>query len=142
MEWRAIRPLTSDTVIEEFEEYIGYRFSDTFKEFIRAYNGGKPSHKVFNTKKTRERVFNDLLSFNKEDQNNIWLTNDRKGFMSDWNKDGMMENYVVFAEDAFGNLICFDISDSSIVLIDHENKEAEYISASFEKFIKGLKKLT
>ena len=58
MEWRATRALTSDTAIEEFEKYIGYRFSDAFKDLIRSYNGGKPSHKVFNTRKTRERVFN------------------------------------------------------------------------------------
>ena len=141
MNWRAITPLVDGDEIEEFENSINYQFPKSFKEFIPLHNGGKPSHKVFKTKTSREKVFNNLLSFNKNDLDNIWEINDWNASMSDWNKDGSMNNYVAFAQDAFGNLICFDKTNDHIVFIDHETLSIEPVADSFSEFIAGLKKI-
>ncbi len=142
MNWRSVKPLLTESIIEEFEKYVDYKFEDSFIECIRSNNGGKPSHKVFNTSKTKERVISCLLSFNREDSTNVWITNDWNGFMADWNKDGHMNGYVAFALDAFGNLICFEKSTGCVVLINHEDQSIEKIASSFEIFIKRLKKLS
>jgi SMI1 / KNR4 family. len=141
MNWRSVKPLVSGKEVEEFEEKIRYQFPTSFKEFIRLNNGGKPSHKAFNTKTTKERVFNNLLSFNKNDSLNIWIFNDWDGIMSDWNKTDLMNSYVAFAQDAFGNLICFDRSNNHIVLIEHETMCVEPVAENFNKFIASLKKI-
>ena len=141
MNWRSVKPLVSDNIIDEFEETINYRFPDSFREFVKINNGGQPSHKMFNTKTVKERVFNNLLSFNKEDLNNVWRTNDWNGEMADWNNDKRMEKYVTCAQDAFGNLICFDKTNDKIVFIDHEDLNIEPVSNSFERFIKSLRKI-
>ena len=82
-----------------------------------------------------------MLSFNKEDLNNVWRTNDWNGEMADWNNDKRMEKYVAFAQDPFGNLICFDKTNDKIVFIDHEDLNIEPVSNSFERFIKSLRKI-
>ncbi len=51
-----------------------------------------------------------------------------------------MENYIAFAADPFGNLICFDKSNDTIVFIDHETLRIESASASFTEFIDSLRK--
>ena len=62
------------------------------------------------------------------------------GRFSDWNPDGQMENYIAFAADPFGNLICFDKADDSIVFIDHETLSIESVSASFTELVDSLRK--
>ncbi|MCQ2593317.1 MAG: SMI1/KNR4 family protein [Treponema sp.] len=141
MNWRSVKPLVFETEIEEFELKIKYQFPTSFKELIQLYNGGKPSDKIFNTKATKGRVFNNLLSFNKSDPVNIWMLNDWDGLMSDWNKDGLMNSYVAFAQDPFGNLICFEKSNNHIIFIDHETLSIELVADSFTKFIDSLKKI-
>lgn len=139
--WRSIKPLRSDNIINDFEKEINYSFPDDFKEFVKTNNGGHPSHKMFNTKVVKERVLNNMLSFNKEDNCNIWKMNDWNGKMKDWSKHGEMANYVAFAMDALGNLICFDKTNDKIVFVNHENLSVEYISNSFERFVKSLRKI-
>lgn len=94
MNWRSVKPLVSNDIIDEYEKTINYHFPDSFREFVKINNGGKPSHKIFNTKVVKERVFDNLLSFNKDDVDTIWHYNDWKGDMSDWYKfsNGEVEN--------------------------------------------------
>jgi hypothetical protein len=138
--WRSVKPLNSDNIINDFEKEINYTFPDDFKEFVKTYNGGRPSHKVFNTKVTKDRVLNNMLSFNKEDKCSIWEINDWNGRMRDWNTNGEMENYIAFAMDAFGNLICFDKTTDKIFFVDHEDLSVEFISNTFTVFLKRLRK--
>ncbi len=142
MNWRSVKPLVSNDIIDEYEKTINYHFPDSFREFVKINNGGKPSHKVFNTKVVKERVFDNLLSFNKDDVDTIWHYNDWKGDMSDWYKfsNGEVENYIAFACDAFGNLICFDKRNDSVVWIDHETMNVEFVAKSFTEFIESLHK--
>lgn len=146
MNWRWTKPLESDELITEYEERIGYTFPDDFKEFVRQYNGGRPEWKCFYSwtgKRKHERVFNNLLSFNKEDRSSIWKYNDWDG--SDWDSstNGEIKNYVMIARDAFGNLICYDRRTIGIVWVDHEEpdfpKAVEKVADSFTEHVNSLK---
>ena len=113
MEWTFIDQLKSEELIAEYEEKVGYHFSKDFTECVKQNNGAYPEKHVFLSwrgKQKRKRVFNYLFSFNKDDASTIWHHNNWRGDMSDWYKfsNGEVENYIAFACDPFGNLICFD----------------------------------
>ena len=78
MNWVRIKPLFAEQLIIEFENVVGYLFPTEFKEVIKIYNGASPESKEFRYKQGNRivsRVFNNLLSFNKDDRRNIWRTN-------------------------------------------------------------------
>lgn len=145
MEWLFIRPLKSDELIAEYEGKVDYHFPEDFKECVRQNNGANPGPEVFiswHGKRKRKRVLNNLFSFNKEDKSTIWHYNDWRGDMSDWYKfsNGEVENYIAFACDPFGDLICFDKRNDSVVWIDHETMNVEFVAKSFTEFIESLRK--
>lgn len=147
MNWRFVEPLQSEDLINEYEEKIGYKFPEDFRECVRLNNGGYPEKKIFCSykgKSKRKRVFDYLLSFNKGDTDSIWQYNDWRGRFGDWFRysNGEIENYVKFAGDPFGNIICFDKRTDKIVFIDHEKLssfEVEEIADSFTELINSMK---
>ncbi|SEL23471.1 SMI1/KNR4 family protein [Ruminococcus albus] len=142
MNWVRIKPLLSEQLIIEFENEAGYLFSAEFKEVIKIYNGASPESKKFRYKQGNSivsRVFNNLLSFNKDDRTNIWRTN--QIIHNVWGENGELDQYVVFANDPFGNKICFDKTNDHIVFIDHETLSIEHVADSFSEFIAGLKEI-
>lgn len=54
--------------------------------------------------------------------------------------NGEMTNYIAFAKNQFGNLICFDKANDKIVFIDHETLNLENVSDGFTEFIDSLSK--
>ena len=58
-----------------------------------------------------------------------------------WAENRELDNYVVFANEPFGNIICFDKTNDHIVFIDHETLSIEYVADSFSEFIAGLKEI-
>ena len=146
MNWKFITPLKSTNLITEYEEKIGYKFPEDFKECIKQNNYGYPENKFFYSWKgkcKRKRVFNYLFSFNKDDITSIWNYNDWRERFSDWVKysNGEIENYVVFAGDAFGNFIGYNKRNNGIVFINHEQlgSAVEKISDSFTELVNSLK---
>ena len=148
MNWKFVEPLQSEDLIIEYEEKIGYKFPEDFKACVKQNNNGYPENKIFYSwkgKRKRKRVFNLLLSFNKDDITSIWRYNDWRGRFRDWFRlsDGEIENYIVFACDQFGNLICYDKRTDKIVFINHECADfsvtVEEIADSFTELINGLK---
>lgn len=143
MEWIFVEDLQSEDLINEYEEVIKYHFPEDFKKCVRNYNGAYPVLEVFLSfkgKRKKKRVFNHLFSFNKNDVTTIWKYNDWNGRFHEWNTDGKMENYVAFAGDPFGNLICFDKTDDKIVFIDHETLTVENVTDTFTELIGSLRK--
>ena len=143
MEWLYISPLKSSDAIFEYESLVNYSFPDDFKECVNVNNGAYPKFEVFIStfgKRRRKRVFNNLFSFNKDDPSTIWKYNDWNGRSRDWNMNGEMTNYIAFAKDPFGNLICFDKTDDKIVFVDHETLNVEFVAKSFTEFIESLRK--
>lgn len=131
MDWKYVKPLSSEDSIKDFERLVNYSFSDDFKECVLHNNGGCPDCKVFNTDKTEGRVLKTFLSFNKDGRDTVWK-------IHDWNKNELADRYIAFAIDNFGNLICFDKISDSIVFINHESMEVETIALCFSEFMKML----
>lgn len=142
MEWLFGYKLESENLITEYEQRMNYKFPKSFTECVKKHNGTHPSLKIFLSKgkRKRKRVFNSMFSFNQNDIDTIWNYNQWNGKSSDWNEDGKMENYVAFADDPFGNLICFDKTNDKIIFIDHETLQIESVADSFEEFINNLRK--
>jgi len=132
IQWRDIIPLKVNSLIEDFEHAVTYEFPNSFKECVLNNNGGRPSISTFDTNKTEGRAIKLLLSFNKEDEENIWS-------MNEWDKSEP-NNLLAFAIDNFGNLICFDVNDDNIVFWNHENNETELVAKSFDEFLGKLYK--
>ena len=131
--WKYDEPLTDENLITEFETKSGFTFPPSYRSLVIEHNGARPDKKIFNTDSDEGHVFGNLLSFNTSDTKNlnIWETN--KNMPSD-----VDSKYIAFAMDAFGNWICFNAEDGSIVFIDHDNSSIENVANDFDAFIDGL----
>lgn len=86
--------------ISKVEDIFRVIFPKDFIEVIIKNDGAYPKPNIFKVN-GREEVFNNLLSFSEGDYSNIIDTyNDVS--------DRLIEKIIPFAEDPFGNLICFD----------------------------------
>ena len=68
------------------------------------------------------------------DKENIWD-------VAKWSGSEISEQYLPFAMDNFGNLICFQKDNATIVFINMENKSIEDVANSFAEFMKKLEEL-
>ena len=131
MEWKYVKPLKTERLITDFENLVNYKFPEEFRKIVLLYNGGRPQNRTFDTEKVRERVLKSFLSFNENDKETVWK-------IHEWNSDMLGKRFVPFAIDNFGNLICFDVKNSTIVFLNHENGKSEKIADSFHDFLRGL----
>lgn len=128
--WKYVKPLLSENYINDFEKLTNFSFPSSFKEHIKQYNGARPKCTLFDTDKRTERVMKSLLSFNPNDKESIWR-------IHEWNKLEIKDQYIPFAIDNFGNLICFDCN-KQVIFLNHENLDVEYIAFDFDCFIDSL----
>ena len=131
MNWKYIKPIADEKSVSEFEKEHGVLFPESFKAVVKKYNGARPENDVYDTEKTKERTIKSLLSFNKTDKENIWA-------MAENSEIGNSDKYVAFAIDHFGNLICFDVEDYSVVFVSHESDRTEKIADDFSGFLDKL----
>lgn len=131
MTWNHVKKLNTSRSIMRVENLVDYTFEEGFVDCVICNNGARPNLKYFDTEYTKERVFRRLLSFNETDENNIYDTLE----ILRW--DGI-EVLVPFGITEFGNYICFNKGDNSIVLYDHENGNVEWIAHTFREFLEGL----
>ena len=125
--------------ISKVEDTLGIKFPKDYIEIIIKNDGAYPKPNRFEANGSEE-VFNNLLSFDEEDCSNIIDTyNDVK--------DRLIEKIIPFAEDPFGNLICFDYRDNNqptIIFWEHEkalnNKDlaVSYLCGSFSELLSML----
>jgi len=124
------------TTISKVEAIFGVKFPEDYVKCIMKTDGAYPKPNRFKLN-GNEEVFNNLLSFDEEDSSNIInVYNDVR--------DRLIKKVIPFAEDAFGNLICFDYSDNEKIAImfwEHEkafnDKEAtmNYMCDSFTELL-------
>ena len=131
MEWKYVKKLKSVELINDYECLVKYVFSDSFRKCVIDNNGGRPEKRTFDTDKVKERELKSFLSFNKEDRETVWK-------IFEWNKEELINKYIPFAIDNFGNLICFDANNDQIVFVNHEDTSVEKISNSFDAFLESL----
>jgi len=137
--WISENDIVNESIIENTESILGIKFPNDYIEVIIKNNGGYPRPNSFNLN-GNEEVFNYLLSFDEEDCSNIINTyNDTK--------DRLIEKIIPFAEDPFGNMICFDYRNNNqpvVVFWEHETafndkEEAiKYICGTFSDLMSIL----
>lgn len=126
--WEFVKPLSSATLIDDFELENNVSFPDDLKNCLTKNNGGRPSKTIFDTKRSKEKVFKALLSFNKSDLETIYmvyplLKEEKKGLLP-------------FASDPFGDIFC--IQNNAVVLYSHETGKIEKIANSFTELLSKL----
>jgi hypothetical protein len=131
--WKVARPLTDKAPISKLEGIVGATLPDDFVGCVMENNAGYPSLKGFETAAGTARVFNNLLTFDEGKSVNIFNT--YEGVLAATGNDALLP----FAEDPFGNYICFDFSESgAVVFLEHETNKTEAVSETFTGFITKL----
>ena len=117
--WKYVKPLRNKQVVFDFLQENGVQLPEGLVKCITENNGGRPSEKLFNTDKGSEYVFKSLLSYNKNDIENIYAV-----------YPALFQGTLLypFATDAAGNFICYDIASALYVLHKHETNSIEVIS--------------
>lgn len=131
MNWKYVKPLKSENLINDFECLVCYEFPKEFRDCVLQFNGGRPERKAFNTNMNTGRELKSFLSFNTDDKETVWK-------IHEWNKDELSNKYVAFAIDNFGNLICFDADNDKVVFLNHEDLSVEHIANTFAEFLELL----
>jgi hypothetical protein len=131
--WKYSKRPLNDTEIHKLERKIGYRLPKEYMAILQEHHGARPSKKKFDTKKSKGMLLKTFLPITNEYQINILS-------VKKWIK---LPNIMVpFASTPNGDYLCFDYfspkSSPAIVLWNHEKREKDLISISFDKFINDL----
>ncbi len=141
MEWNYAKKIINPNSIERFEKLVGYTFPEDFKQTVYINNGGRPVCEVFDMEDEKEKVFNALLSFNEDDGYSIWNMLRLEGdAVVGWVHEQLDWRYIPFANDPFGNKLCFDRTNNHIVFFDHEEEDGGmyFVASSFTELINSL----
>jgi hypothetical protein len=136
--WRLVQPLNDEGSILEIEELLGTRLPADYASCVKQNNRGYPASKCFRTARGEERVFSNLLNYNKASRTNIFVMYDL--FISDNEKHSEL---FPFARDPFGNYICFDMRTDpwAVVFWNHEvgaDDAVDAVADSFTEFLDML----
>lgn len=117
--WKYIKQNVSMENICEFEALVGAKLPESTAQFLIQYNNGRPVKKCVNTREGVARVFDKILSFNKNDIENAFITYENF-------RDEIPSNLLPIAMDPFGNYFCLDKNNEfHIVFWDVENNKIE-----------------
>lgn len=131
LKWKYIKPLENKLSIKEVEKKYNIQIPNDIETCIIKNNGGRPNLKVYDTEKSKERVFKTLLSYNTEDIENVYKV------LEVFKKENI--ELLPIASDPGGNFICSDFKENNkIVLWIHETGKKEYVAESFAKFLTKL----
>lgn len=135
MKWLNYKGSSIDT-IESVEHRLQITLPSYFKQFVLKYDGGYPNPNHFKVDGKVE-ILNNLISLDENEYNNIYE------ILEDL-QDRIGDQLIPFAENGFGNLLCFDYSaNKNIVFWDHEKnygdfKELPLVCFSFSSLIENL----
>ena len=135
MKWLNYKGISID-IIESVEHRLQITLPEDYKQFVLKYDGGYPNPNHFKVDGKVE-IFNNLISLDEKEYDNIYE------ILEDL-QDRIGDQLIPFAEDGFGNLLCFDYSaNKNIVFWDHEKnygdfKELPLVCFSFSNLIGNL----
>ncbi|MCL2360111.1 MAG: SMI1/KNR4 family protein [Candidatus Bathyarchaeota archaeon] len=142
--WFSYEPVSDEDIVA-IEFVLNVKFPSDYVECAKKNHGGSPSHQVYDFVGRKEAVFNNLLSLDFGKNN---------GILNVYNnvKDRLVNGIYPFAEDPFGNLICFDYRNNDdipkVVFWDHElshenpenlGKAITPICNTFSELLAGLR---
>lgn len=128
--WDFSISLEDERAVEKFELKYATNIPKELKEIIKKHNAGMPNLNTFDTEETKGRTIKSLLSFNKNDEENIYE------FLNLFMEDSQLK-MIPFALDNFGNFIC--IKGSKIIMWISEEEETELVADTFSDFLNILK---
>lgn len=128
MKWKYVKP-TNAARINEVEKILGFEVPKDLKDLIMQANNGRPEFDCFDTETETGKQFKKLLSYNKEDMENIFS-------YIDLFKDLQL---IPFADDPAGSFLCLDNNNNNEVIYwDHESGEKIFVANSLTAFLSSL----
>ena len=127
MNWKYIQA-TNTECIEKVEKDFFVNLPRDLKDIILKFNNGRPENSTFDTDKSTGRQFKKLLSFNREDRENVYSFVD---IVRQFDNE-----LFPIADDPAGNFIC--LKNSEIVFLNIESGETEFIANSITDLISKL----
>lgn len=128
IEWKYKIDLEENAIAEITEKYQVV-IPDDLKDLLMVANAATPSKTRFMLK-VDEKVLGAILSFNPGEK-------EADSFESAMNID-FEKNMVPFGIDPFGNYICYNSSNGSILFFDHEEDCTTEIASSLQGFLDSL----
>lgn len=141
VQWLFCKEPATREQVESVGRRLGVRLPDDYASLVQRVNGGQPDHDAFDIEGRFEAVLNRLLPIGEQHPGNMELTAARLA-------ERLPRGIVPFADDPFGNFICFDYRYGNrpvVVFWDHERAETEpdravsFICASFTELIGKLR---
>ena len=127
MNWKYIKA-TNTECIEKVEKEFFVNLPRDLKDIILKFNNGRPENSTFDTDKSTGRQFKKLLSFNREDRENVYSFVD---IVRQFDNE-----LFPIANDPAGNFIC--LKNSEIVFLNIESGKTEFIANSITDLISKL----
>ena len=124
--WKYVIPLENKEEIQEIEKKYSVLLPNDQKECIENNNAGYPNKKIFYNEVSKEKIFKDLISYNREDEENIYQF-----------EELFRINLIPFGLDPSGNILCLD-DDKKVILYLHETQEKEFVANNFSEFLNKL----
>lgn len=128
IEWKYKIDL-ADNALSEMSGKYQVIIPDDLKKLLKVANAATPSKTRFMLK-VDEKVFGAVLSFNPNEK-------EADSFESAMNI-GFEKNVVPFGIDPFGNYICYNTDNGSIMFFDHEEDNLEKAASTLEDFLNKL----
>lgn len=125
IEWKYKIEL-SDNALSDISSKYQVVIPDDLKKLLMMANAATPSKTRFMLK-VDEKVLGAILSFNPDEK-------EADSFESAMNIC-FEKNIVPFGIDPFGNYICYNTTDKSIMFFDHEEDSLEKVASSLEEFL-------
>lgn len=121
------KELADPEVIAAFEAKYNVKLPDDLKLIVKKHNSGRPTASLFDVDAEKDKVFKKLLSFNKEDAENVYTM---------MNADSkVLKGAIPFGSDPAGNAIMS--KDGKVYLWDHETDSLQFLADSASAFIKA-----
>lgn len=119
--WKYVKKIMNPDSIQKYGELYSFRFDNDTETFLLTHNNGRPS--LNEVQNHDELVFDKLLSFNKDDIENVFKTRESlRGLLR--------PTLMPIGADPFGNYFCIDQDSGAIVFWEHESTNETKIAES------------
>ena len=134
--WELASKLSDNSQIDKLNARIVGILPSDYISCVLYNNAGYPSLNVFETQLGTQHIFNNLLSLDESDDENVFKVYQ---FISE---ETDRKDILPFARDSFGNYICFDYREIpvSVVFWNHETNSLDAVAKTFTDLINMLHK--